>query len=413
MQNKKIRPRVCASLLLGGLAGIGFTSPGQAQQWQFEPVVRATVEYEDNPRLRDEDSVTVDEAEGAAVDLLARIVRRTPTGQIRFDPRIRSTRYTDADSEEVDDLFFQFLAETTRQVSDFGISVRAARQAVLTAEVADPDFDNPDVPDPVSDDSGLITLQDDRDRLIVTPYFNYRLSERTELGTQLSFQTVDYDRNVNGNVDFDALDFDAELLFRVGNNTSLGFAALWSDYESDNGRNESNTLGGELLLSHNFSETMNARLAVGVSDIESDFTDPGFPTESFSDTATTYAATLTRSGQISRLVLDVRQQVNAGGGGNLQKREQARLRFTRSLSERVSAGVDVRFQNTQGVFLDGRQTDRDFFRVRPNLEWQLSPTWSVVASYSYRKQDFEQQTGSASSNGISLGFQYEPRRRRR
>ena len=128
---------------------LGFPAKSYSQQWKFEPVVALTANYNDNERLNLDDEIQID-ATALTVDANVRFVRRAQTSEIRIAPRIRSRNYIDDSSEDPidsledsNDLFFDFFARNQMQRGWYGIQARFSQEDVLTAEIDDPDFDNP------------------------------------------------------------------------------------------------------------------------------------------------------------------------------------------------------------------------------------------------------------------------------
>ena len=148
---------------------LAFPAMAYSQQWKLEPVVGLSAGYNDNVRLNLDSEVEID-ATSITVDAKGSIVRRAPTSEVRIAPRIRSRNYVD-DSledpgeslEDANDFFFDFFARNDMQRGQTGIQARFWQEDVLTAEIDDPDFDNPDVNDPVNLDTGRIQAENERE----------------------------------------------------------------------------------------------------------------------------------------------------------------------------------------------------------------------------------------------------------
>lgn len=382
-----------------------------AQQWQFEPRIRATGEYNDNARLREGDQGELVTA-GAVLDLRGRFVRRAPSSLVRVDPRIRTSQYPGDESEEADDFFVDIYGEKSTEKLRYGLSTRISEEAVRTAEIDDPDFADPDVGDPISNDGGRINVRDDRERIVFAPFLDYKLSEKTTLGISADYIDVDYGRNTNGNLDYDSFEVSTELEYGLSEMTTAGFNVFASQYEANNIFQESDSIGAGVSLRRNISQTIQAGITVGFVKVDSEDLDQNDQRISSSDNSALFGASLTRRGEISRLVADIRQSVDPGSSGEVQKRAQFRLRYSRSLTPTISGEIETRLQQVEQVSGLSGQLDRDFYRVQFGLNWRLSRVWSLSGRYSFTNQDFSDRPGDATANAISVGIVYEPKRRR-
>jgi opacity protein-like surface antigen len=211
--------------------------------------------------------------------------------------------------------------------------------------------------------------------------------------------------------DYSSADLGTELKYSVSERGELIFGIFVSDFESENefSLNESQSFGGRLEYTYEFSEQFSAYAGVGYETIDTDRTSDGV-TESDTDNAALYVAGVTREGEVSRTRLDVRQSVDPGGRGALQKRSQVRLRYTRQLSPRLFANLAARVQQTEETGEFG--VDRDYQRYRAGLEWQFTQSWSIEGAYTYTAQDFSNQPTDADSNSFTISVIYEPPRRR-
>lgn len=399
------RCRLCFGLVLCGIST--FVS---AQQWKFEPVVLVGAEYNDNIRLIRDDRLAID-GTALIIDANARFVRRAETSEVRIAPRVRSWNYTDNSVEDFNDFLFDFFAMKQTQRGEFGFQTRLAREDILNAEIDDPDFDNPDVNDPVNLDTGRIQVAGERDRVIVTPYFNYDLTEALGFGIRANYIDVDYDENQFNLIDYTSAYLGTELEFRVSERSAWSLGAFGTNYDADANvaLNESQTVGADIGFRRQFSQTLEGWIRVGYQNIESDVTIVGVVVPE-SDNVTLFSAGLTQQNEISRVVLEASQDVDPNGSGFLQKRSQLRFRYERQLSPKMFGRIQARVQNSEELSELTNRLERDFQRYRIGLEWRLSRKWSIQADYEYTYQDYNDEVGDASSNAVAIGVVYNPAR---
>lgn len=391
----------------------GVPAAAHSEQWNFEPVITVTGEYDDNTELTTNDPAKIDST-AFILDANGRFVRRAQSSEVRFAPRVRSKTYSENSYENTADVFVDFFAGRTLERTDYGLQARYAQEDVLTAELDDPDFDNPDVNRPVNLDTGQIRIGSERESLIFSPFFSHEWTETVGFGFDADYVDVTYDQTDQTFTDFTDASLGTELTFRVSDRSTWSIRAFGSEYEAEAGtaRSKSQSVGAGLEFRHEFSPTMDGRVSVGYEDIDSDLTSGGV-TVSDSNGVTVFSAGITRQGDISRVVVDASQTVDPGGTGFLQERTQLRFRYTRQLSPKVYVNFNARIQTTEEVSPDLiSPIDRDYQRYGVGLEWRLSQIWSLRGDYAFTAQQFDETNGYAESNKASISFVYDPARRR-
>ena len=393
---------------------VGLPATAYSQQWNFEPVVRLTAQYNDNTQLTTDDSAIIDST-AFTVDANGRFVRRGQSSEVRIAPRIRSKIYTDNVFEDTNDYFFDFFAAKNLERSSYGLQARYAQEDVLTAELDDPDFDNPDVNRPVDLDTGRVRVGTNRESIIFSPYFNHEWTETIGFLVNADYVDVSYDQNQLNLTDYTNATLGTGISYKTSNRSTWSLIVFGDDYEAISGanRSQSQTIGAGLELRHEFSPTMDGKIAVGYQEVDSDVTSGGV-TVSESNGGTVYSAGITKKGDVSRVVLDASRTVDPGGTGFLQDRTQFRLRYTRQLSPKMFGDFNARIQNTKEISpAPIVSIERNYQRYGAGLEWRISRIWSVRGDYRYTEQDFDQTVGSASSNEFGISLIYDPARRAR
>lgn len=392
-----------------GCSILGVPAIATSQEWRFEPIIRLTAEYNDNFRLETDDEPQFEDS-GVFLDANARFVRRAPTSEIRIAPRIRTKTYSDNSTENSVDSFFDLFARRTLRRGEYGIQARFSTEDVLTAELDDPDFDNPDVNDPINVDSGRSQIRNDRERIVVSPFFSRELTETLGFGIDANYVDVAYDRNPLNYADYSSLTLGTSLIVQASQRSTWSIRVYGDDYEaeSNNVLNEISSIGATVNFQRQIGQTTEGRISVGYEEVDTDVTTNGLTT-SGTDGATVFAVGLTQQGEISRFVVDARQAVDPSGDGFLQKRAQFRLRYTRQLSPKTFANIEARVQNSEQLSEFTRQIERDFQRYRIGFERRFSTKWSLVADVTHTRQRFTEESYAVSS-AVSVGFIYQPAR---
>lgn len=407
--NSRLPLFVCNSAAFVALIGSALAiEEASAQAWSATPEIVLQGEYNDNARLEVDDALQ-NEISGADLEASVRFLRRSPTGSFLFLPRVSTSYYPDDRDDDSTDAFVLLSGEHRTQRSIWSLRTRYSDEQVRSAEIEDPDFGNPDIDRPITDDTGFIQVKNRRSRFVLSPSAQFRVSERNWLGIVADYHVTSYDQQFAELRDNDYGYVEVNFRRELSPKTALTLRAYGGTYESDDGDFSSDTSGIGAQIDHDISERSSFFVLAGAIQVDSDFVVAGVP-DSGSEDEFIAGLGLTRNFEISRLVLDLRHSVNPAGGTFLTERTQLRARLTRQLTPLVTGRVSVRVQATSAVPESTVVLDRDQGRLSLGLEWQLSRNWSFVANYAFTRQEFEGQ-GDASSNSVGLGFRYAPPRR--
>jgi len=396
-------------LVLAGCFCYGLPSDGFAQDWQFQPTITLTADYNDNIRLNAGGTQDGGEATGGVLRAEARIWRQSPTGIARFSPAVRSSQYgTDADSN---DYFMNAFFQHVGQKSEWTLEARYADEEVLNAEILDPDFDNPDIDNPITDDSGLVTVENRRNRLVLAPRVGFRLSQKTTLQFLGQYIDTGYDSGANSLSGFTSLYAEGALVRALSDKNTLGISLFGRNFDPDIQGFEADSYGAIATFERQVSAQNSGFVRVGYekADIDSLL---GGQVISESEGAFLFGVGATRQFEASRLVIDVQHSVSPSGIAELLRRILVRVRYVRELSERVRMTISVRYQDSKSILEDSALANRNLGRAELGLQRQLNRAWSVVGGYSYTRQEFADLSNAESSNAIYLGVQYSPPKRR-
>jgi len=116
-----------------------------------------------------------------------------------------------------------------------------------------------------------------------------------------------------------------------------------------------------------------------------------------------------RRQKTTTLLASYRRSISATGAGALGIRDSFSLNFTRSLNDRISAGIGARVYSTNAIDEDtGPLDERDFLQLRANLTWHMSRTFSLQTDYRYTFIDREVLGESSNSNQVTVWLNWTP-----
>jgi len=393
-----------AVLLLACMALISAALPNTAlaQNWRFEPIVKFGVEYDDNATLhiRTDEEVVL---EGLLLDIRADINYVSPTTSFFLQPRALLRNYPNEPDFDSDDYFLRSLFRHRGESSTIGFRVTYDQQAIRTAERDISDLEIDDPTELTDDDTGLVLLSGTRNKLRISPYWNYRLSNVSSIGADIDYYDVRY-------ADFFAgllSDYtDARLNLNYRRNFSSVFAGLLTvtarKFDTSVELSDITGSGLQVGFERELSEKMQLTVMIGVEDTDHESVE--------TDPEVVGNVTLIRNLETIRLLARYRRSIIASGAGQLSVRDSIILNFRRRLSEKISAGLGVRAYQSRGIGGLPSIDDRNYIQLQSSFLWYLTQSMVIEADYRYTILDrTELDGGRSNSNQINLWFVYQPR----
>ena len=408
-QNRKsVSERRLATKLMLVMLPIAVLGSGAASaDWKFDPILRASWDYDDNATLstRTDDEV---ELSGYIAEASLDMIYASERSYLSMRPMVRTRNYgkeVEVEDWNADDQFFDVLGVFQGDKNSFRIFADLSRESVRTAELADADLDTEIDPDDIADDqSGFITSQR-RNRYRIAPRWTHRFSGVSSIETDLSYLTASYEETDDLVSLFDFTDIRLRIGYRrnFSQLNSAVFSISARDYDTDRfaGDRKSYEISGGIV--RRLSETTQFRAFVGLESVDQE--DVGLPTASI-DPQPTGEITLSQQLKTIRLLAQYRKRVNATGRGSLTTRDELNLRFSRDLNERVTVGLGARAYKTETV--SGFFNTQDFVQIRGQVVWRISRAFSMQADYRHTVIDRGLIDGAADSNRFTLWLSYQP-----
>ena len=377
-----------------------------AADWQFDPVLRAAFDYDDNATLstRTDDEIDLSGYIGeASLDM----IYTSPNAYLSMRPIVRTRNYGDEDDTwNSDDQFFDLVGFWEGDKNSFRIFGDFSRDAIRTAEVSNSDLDTEIDPGDIADDqTGFISASERRNRYRLAPRWTYRFSNISSLETEISYLTTSYDETEDlvSLFDFTDINLRTQYLRSISEQTTTFFSLRARDYNSDRfgGDRQSVELSGG--LSRRLSPTTQFRVRLGIESVDQE--DVGLPTTSI-DPQPTFELALSRQLETIRFLAQYRRRVNASGRGVLTSRDEINLRFTRDLTERVSVGLGARAYSTDTI--SGVANTQDYVQIRGQVVWRISRSFSMQADYRHLVINSERFDGAADATRFTLWLSWQP-----
>ena len=408
-ENTKSVPKRClaAKLMLVVLPIAVLGSGVASADWNFDPILRAAYDFDDNATLstRTDDEV---ELSGYLAEASLDMIYTSERSYLSMRPAVRARDYGDdieAADWNADDQFFNVLGLYEGDKNSFRILADASRELVRTAELADADLDTEIDPEDIADDqSGFVTNQR-RNRVHISPRWTHQFSGVSSIETDLSYLTTGYEETEDLVSLFDFTDIRLRFGYRrnFSERNSGVFSITARDYQTDRfgGDRQTYELAGSFI--RRLSDTTQFRARVGIESLEQE--DTGLPSVSI-DPQPTAEISLSRHLQTIRLLAQYRKTVNASGRGSLTSRDELNLRFSRDLNDRVTVGLGARAYRAETV--SGAFNTQNFVQIRGQVVWRISRIFSMQADYRHTVIDRGFIDGAADSNRFTLWLSYQP-----
>ncbi len=363
-----------------------------AQQWYFEPAAELRAFYDDNVRLSATDSQS-----SPGTDLRAGLAagRATEISDIAVTATIDSKWFADVSDFNRTNGNFRIQASRELERSRFGFDGLFSYDSTETSEEGT---------------SGLLQVNKRRSRLLASPNWRYALTQRLDLDTVVSYETVSYE-------DVETIPLfnytfgrgSTGLAYRFSERLQLFSNVSFARYEANAVDQSSDTYGFLVGAEYDVSETWNIRALGGVQYLRSEPPSDG-GTGVDETTGGQFQIRVTKDLEIGQLFLQADQGFVPSGRGTLLETTALAMGLDYALAPRWKLKLDARaFHNSEP---GGGESfnDRKFIRLGPRLAYQLTPSTEIDLGYLYRYQDREVLDQTATSNAVFLTLRYSGRR---
>lgn len=396
--------------LLPAIVAASLYSPAHAA-WEVLPEAQISAENNDNLRLAPDNEPNVDSSSRTRLDARVTLSNFNERGNIYFEPRLRADAYADTIDKELDgtDTFLRGRGRYSWERVTLGFRSDYDRQDVRDAELTEAAPEDPDVEDPFDPDTGLVSIiEQDRERLILTPYAEFQVSERSSVLLEARLVEVSYtEAQLTGRANFEDREFAAGIIRRVDARNEVSARLIFEEYEAEFNQNKTETVGVEGNFIRPLGRGWTFNLAAGVSRSDYSFVNSEDQVIDNADTSFTYGLGFRQRTERNTMNFDLLRQTNPNSTGFLTLRDEIRIYVRRALTERLSGGLALRNYRTETLDDVVSNDQRDYTRVELDLEWALTPRLFLTGGVNLTSQEF-QSAGreDATSNAVFVGFNY-------
>jgi hypothetical protein len=390
--------RQLALAIAAALAG----SQASAAAWEWNPTVEAGYLYDDNYRLATPGNEI--DVQGPMVDAELELRTLTETGEFSFTPRVRATYFPDQTELDTVDYFADVNWLHRGQRIETHVRGEFAQQDIVNSEQPDVDAGG-DLGEPDFGDGGRVLVENRRMRASLRPSMSFELSPRRELLFDAGYTDVNYERQIaDVQTDYNTADLSAGLRARINERSTLTTRLLGARYDLDLQELRS-AYGAELQWDTRTADDTRTYLRAGAQNIDISGGD--------SEVAWVAGAGVSKAIGRNELFADLARNVGPSSAGVIVTRDQLRMRWTYSMTPRLSFLAGLRGTHDKDVDSVTTFQPRSYATGDVGLQWHWQEEFSLRAAFDYTWQEFEDAVDAATSSGATLSFIYQPLQRRR
>jgi hypothetical protein len=412
MKRHECARRLGACLLLG-CACVTYATAARAD-WEAVPDITLEAETNDNPALDGFGTTPgTDSGVGSASRLLADVVlrlrRAEPRGEISFEPRVRGDAYMDEDARgfESTDVFLRSNGVHRGQTVRVGYAADIARERILGIEFLETLPTDPVGDDPTAIATAQVGANERRTRVGVAPYVDIELSSRGAIRLDGRIVDIDYaGGGATGRTDFLERAIGGEYRRNLDERGTLAVRAFATGYEAAVNNNVTDTRGVELIYSREASELWSWSINGGTQRSDFALSAAGRRIRG-TDNTPTFGIAATKRGEVSGMRAELQRRMSPDALGFVAPRDEVRLSWQRMLSPRVNGRMVLRAIDAEGLptVVD---SDRRYGRAEFDVEWRFREQWWFVAGYAHATVR-SAVAFDAESNAVTLGIRYRGR----
>ncbi len=371
-------------------------STATAANWEVAPRVQAGYRYSDNYRLYPPGQEI--DVSGAEADVGVTFRTIDPRTNFEITPRINSTYFPDEKSEDANNYYLTagFSDVTPRRRID--VPFLYSQEDVTRSELPDAG-EGGGLGEPTEGDSGRFLQRNRRDFFRIAPSFAYDISQRYRMELNAHYLQADFDSQLAGfQQDFSEVGAGAGFGFLTSPRSALLVRALGFQYETTT---TTDAYGGEVEWNTQYSPNSRAYVRVGAQQTK--------PERGASDTNFIAGAGGQWASERNTLFLDLTRSVGPVSAGTVVERHQLRVRIDHDVSQRFALRAGARLSRDEQVE-DGTYPTREYAIGELGFEWRWLRQWSLIGTYNYRWQEYEDEPTDPDANSFLIGIVYEPKR---
>lgn len=307
--------------------------------------------------------------------------------QITADGSVLIRRYQDNDDLDDENYRFDFNGKTNF-TERFGLEggYNFTKDTTLDSEL---------------EETGRITIREERTRHDAALSPNFDLTERTNIGVAARYRNVDYDSDIK--VDYTVWDFSLPVRWNLVTQVDTIFIDPGYTYR-DSDTNRSNTYNFRIGWDHQTTERLTLNLSVGARLTEHERLDTG---ETEDQWGALGALKFNYAFETGNLNVDFLRDLKTTASGEQADVSRVSLRLRWRFTERLGADLVGRYYYTKN---EGQVDDNttELIRAGPGLNYNLTENHVLYIAYEYSQETLKDVVNepTAERNQIWAGLRF-------
>ncbi len=379
----KLTPRPKCTLATLLLVPFGTVYGAQS----FQPFVETGIETTDNINSSVDDKQS-DTAVNLGVGFT--LSNLSESVEAKIVPRLGYHKSQD-DSDR--DSFNQDLTVFAKSFSDrsiLGFKAKINNESIRRSEITD---------------TGITTADKHRVLVNMSPSWQYRLSEVSDVQVTYNFTGVDYDNAEQ----FGLYDYNDQSAALTGTrnyseNLDVWLGTGYSRYKSFSRDSSAATSSGSLGFDYAISEKIKAGLSAG-----GQVTDSTIEGKKTTNTAAKSTGYLSYTDELVRVLTSYTKAVRPSGTGEVFDDNEVKFSVSGRAFDTFRWGLDVYYLKRTQLDNNSPETlTREYYSLQPRIDWKISLNSSLVLSYRHSMDKQTQFLGDIPKNEVFIDYVFKP-----
>lgn len=262
--------------------------------------------------------------------------------------------------------------------------------------------------------TGVVLGFTQRNLLNLAPSWTHSFTERLSLQSTYNYTKATYENGAQlGLLDYDVQGGSLGLINSLSEKDQMRLTGNYTNFSVPAASGMRTQLaGGQVALTHSFSETITATLGGGpqvvISGIQSG------PTR-LSETSTNWTinASLRKQWDDGYAELVASRELLPSGFGLLIQTRKVAVKVSKDLTESLTLSLNGQVSLASSVSSEVTATpfpENRYVYVTPRLTWKFDEWWAINVAYTYGRRDVESLNEMAISNAATVMLTYYPPR---
>jgi hypothetical protein len=337
-------------------------SAAHGAEWTAENSASISTAAESNPGLRIGDSPA---RSSLAIDASANLARRTEISELTLQPLVHLIRYPSEKELDREEGRVKGSFTLTGERSDYALDASFARESTLTSELGT---------------TGRVDIDAVKKSTSFAVAPGWSLTERLTVDARMAHERSAYVES--GNAELYGTRYTSgsvNLKYGLSPSMSLSLGASAGKFASDRAGASSENANVTVALNYAIAERLTIALSAGPSRVRA---------RGRSDDGAVYEVSLARTFPLARTMLTASRSTSPAGFGVLTQRDEARLSWSRPLSEWTTANLGFSTARTSELLTElglSFGTVR-YWRADAGLSRRLGDAWHMAFGISGFRQ---------------------------